>query len=65
MTDETETPTDPLGIPRFAETEIATLWGDNIVAAQLTRSVVRSMVHQGKDENAIRDAIRYAGRLVE
>lgn len=66
MTDEQEQEQpDALSIPVVVEAEIATLWGDNVVAAQLTRQVARAMAHQGKDEQAIRAAIRNSGRVVD
>ncbi|OQW37053.1 MAG: hypothetical protein A4C66_03200 [Nitrospira sp. HN-bin3] len=47
------------------EAEIAVTWADNMVAAQLTRTVARAMVRQGKTVDMVREMIQNSGRVVD
>jgi hypothetical protein len=47
------------------EADIALLWADNVVAAQLTRTVARALVHNNVNIEQVREQIRSSGRVVD
>ncbi len=62
---DVETKPDETKLPEGVEADIALLWADNIVAAQMTRTIARSLLKQGAKVEDIREHIRSSGRVVD
>lgn len=56
---------DSTKLPSGIEADIASVWADNFVAAQMTRTVARALLRQNRTEDEIREHIRSAGRVVD